>query len=132
MVQMEIRSLHINDTADRQFVTLAEKDGERSLTIVISWHDIQAIDRVVKKTPPARPMTHELLAGLLKATGATLERVDITDLKSGTYFAQVRLTRPDGSACSLDARPSDALALAAALEKPVFVAEEVLAAVEGG
>ncbi|MFM8979299.1 MAG: bifunctional nuclease family protein [Planctomycetia bacterium] len=129
---MEIRSLHINDTADRQFVTLAEKDGERALTIVISWHDIQAIDRVVKKTPPARPMTHELLAGLLKATGATLERVDITDLKSGTYFAQVRLTRADGSACSLDARPSDALALAAALEKPVFVAEEVLAAVEGG
>lgn len=132
MVQMEIRSLHINDTADRQYVTLAEKEGERSLTIVISYHDIQAIDRVVKRTPPARPMTHELLAGLLKATGATLERVDITEIKNGTYFAQLRLTRADGQACSLDARPSDALALAAALERPVFVAEEVLAAVEGG
>jgi bifunctional DNase/RNase len=129
---MEIRSLHVNDTADRQFVTLAEKGGDRSLTIVISWHDIQAIDRVLKRTPPPRPMTHELLAGLLKATGASLERVDITDLKNGTYFAQVCLTRADGSSCSLDARPSDGIALAAALDRPVFVAEEVLASVEGG
>lgn len=129
---MEIRSLHVNDTADRQYVTLAEVKGERTLTIVISWHDIQAIDRVLKRTPPPRPMTHELLAGLLQATGATLERVDITEIKNGTYFAQVRLTRMDGSACALDARPSDALALAAALGKPVFVAEPVLEAVEGG
>lgn len=128
MVPMELRSLHVNDTADRQYVTLAEKGGGRTLTIVIGWTEVQAIDRLVKGTPPPRPLTHELLAALLKASGATLDRVDVTDLKEGTYYAQLRLTRADGSTHDVDARPSDALALAAALGRPIFVAEAVIEA----
>ena len=128
MVRMELRSIHINDTADRQYVTLAEKDGSRTLTIVIGWNEVQAIDRFVKGSPPPRPLTHELTAALLEAVGATLERVDVTELKEGTFYALLRLTRADGVTVEVDARPSDALALATALKKPVFVQEAVIEA----
>lgn len=128
MVRMELRSIHINDTADRQYVTLAEKDGSRTLTIVIGWNEVQAIDRFVKGSRPPRPLTHELTAALLEATGATLERVDVTELKEGTFYALLRLTRADGGTVEVDARPSDALALATALKKPVFVQEAVIEA----
>lgn len=127
MVPMELRSLHVNDTADRQYVTLVEKDGgARTLTIVIGWNEIQAIDRFVKGQRPPRPLTHELLASVIGTLGATLDRVDVTDLKEGTFFAQLRLTKSDGQAVDVDARPSDALALAVALKAPIFVAESVI------
>ncbi len=160
---MELRSIHVNDTADRQYVTLVEKegvekegveaegvegrgvkksagekaggkpersgkDGGRTLTIVIGWNEVQAVDRFVKGIPPPRPLTHELLASLLTASGAVLDRVDITELKEHTFYAVLRLTRADGSTVDVDARPSDALALATALSKPIFVAEAVIEA----
>lgn len=127
---MELRSIHINDTADRQYVTLAEKGGSRTLTIVIAWNEVQAIDRFVKGAHPPRPLTHELLVALLSATGATLEQVSVTELKDGTFYALVRLTRADGGTVEVDARPSDALALAAALDKPIFVEDAVIEAAE--
>ena len=165
---MELRSIHVNDTADRQYVTLVEtegaekegvekggpekeapekealeqggfkkggfkheraaKDGARTLTIVIGWNEVQAVDRFVKGVCPPRPLTHELLASLLTASGAVLDRVDVTELKEGTFYAVLRLTRADGSTVDVDARPSDALALATALSKPIFVAEAVIEA----
>jgi bifunctional DNase/RNase len=143
---MELRSIHVNDTADRQYVTLVEKegvekeggeaegaggkgakkDGGRTLTIVIGWNEVQAVDRFVKGASPPRPLTHELLASLLTASGAVLDRVDVTELKEGTFYAVLRLTRADGSTVDVDARPSDALALATALAKPIYVAEAVI------
>jgi uncharacterized protein len=130
VVRMELRSIHINDTADRQYVTLAEKGGERTLTIVIAWNEVQAIDRFVKGNRPPRPLTHELLVALLEAAGGTLEQVSITELKDGTFYALVRVTRADGGTVEVDARPSDALALAAALDKPIFVEDAVIQAAE--
>lgn len=130
MVRMELRSIHINDTADRQFVTLGEKDGTRTLTIVIGYTEVQAIDRLVKAARPPRPLTHELLVTLLEATGAKLERVDITELKEGTFYALLRLVRVDGQVVEVDARPSDALALAVALAAPIHVAEAVIEAAQ--
>jgi bifunctional DNase/RNase len=127
---MELRNIHINDTADRQFVTLAEKDGTRTLTIVIGWTEVQAIDRLVKGTKPPRPLTHELLLTVLEASGVTLERVDVTRLEEGTFYAVLRVKKSDGSPADVDARPSDALALAVALQKPIFVEEAVIEAAQ--
>jgi bifunctional DNase/RNase len=127
---MELRNIHINDTADRQFVTLAEKDGTRTLTIVIGWTEVQAIDRLVKGTKPARPLTHELLLTVLETCGVTLERVDVTRLEEGTFYAVLRVKKADGTAADVDARPSDALALAVALQKPIFVEEAVIEAAQ--
>jgi bifunctional DNase/RNase len=127
---MELRNIHINDTSDRQYVTLAEKDGTRTLTIVIGWNEVQAIDRLVKGARPPRPLTHELLLTVFETAGLTLERVDVTELKEGTFFARLQVRKLDGTPGEIDARPSDALALAVALQKPIFVEETVIAAAQ--
>ena len=126
MVEMELRSIKINDTGDRQYISLGEKDGERHLTIVIGYHEAQAIDRFVKGRQMQRPMTHDLLSAVVASAGAEVERVEVVDLREGTFYAEICLKRMDGSVVNVDSRPSDAIALATALGKPIFVADEVL------
>ena len=126
MIEMRLESIKINDTGDRQYIGLTEVDGDQSLTIVIGYNEVQAIDRFVKEVRPPRPLTHDLVSNLLEATGSTVERIEVTELRSGTFYAMIRLERPDGSIAEVDARPSDAVALATALKAPIFVDEEVL------
>ena len=126
MIEMERRSIKINDTGDRQYIALGEKGGERNLTIVIGYNEAQAIDRFVKGREMPRPMTHDLLASLIEATGSELERVEVVDLREGTFYAEIGLIQQNGTPTRVDARPSDAIALATALGRPVFVAEDVL------
>ena len=123
---MELRSIKINDTGDRQYIALGEKGGDRNLTIVIGYHEAQAIDRFVKGREMQRPMTHDLLASLVESAGAEVERVEVTDLREGTFYAEIRVRRQDGTSVNVDSRPSDGIALATALGKPIFVADEVL------
>src|SRR5687768_7890675 len=123
---MELRSIKISDTGDRQYIGLAEKTGERTLTIVIGYSEVLAIHRFVKAEQMPRPMTHDLLVAMLEASGAALQRIDVTDLRDGTFYAVLRVRRQDGTEAEVDARPSDAIAIATALKKPIFVAEQVL------
>jgi bifunctional DNase/RNase len=126
LVEMELRSIKISDTGDRQYIGLSEKDGTRTLTIVIGYGEVQAIHRFVKGEQLPRPMTHDLLVALLEAGGVSMEKVDVTDLKDGTFFAVIHLKRADGTSAQVDARPSDAIAMATALKRPIYVAEQVL------
>jgi bifunctional DNase/RNase len=126
VIEMRLKSIKINDTGDRQYIGLAEVGGSRTLTIVIGYSEVQAIDRFVKDVRPPRPLTHDLVSSLVQATGCELERVEITELRGGTFYALIRLLRPDGKTADVDARPSDAIALSAALQAPIFVAEDVL------
>lgn len=126
MVEMRLQNLKINDTGDRQYIGLSEVDGARELTIVIGYSEVQAIDRFIKDVRPPRPMTHELVSNLIEATGSRVERIDITELRGGTFYAMIRLERPDGTLAEVDARPSDAIALATALKAPIFVSDDVL------
>lgn len=125
MARVQLRSITINDTGDRQYINLAEVDGERALPIVIGYPEAQAIDRFVKGERLQRPMTHDLLRNLIEACGCTIEHVEITELRDSTFYAMIRLNRPDGSAAEVDARPSDAIALATAADAPIFVADDV-------
>lgn len=127
MIQMRLQTIKINDTGDRQFIGLKSVDDDRTLTIVIGYQEVQAIDRFVKEKRAPRPLTHDLASNLIEASGCRVERVDITELRNGTFYAMIRLERPDGSIAEVDARPSDAVALATALQAPIFVAEEVVA-----
>ena len=126
MIEMELRSIKINDTGDRQYIALGEKNGERNLTIVIGYSEAQAIDRFVKGREMQRPMTHDLLASVIEASGAEVERIEVVDLREGTFYAEIGLTQQNGTPTRVDSRPSDAIALATALGKPIFVAEDVL------
>lgn len=126
MVEVELRRITINDTGDKQYITLGEKTGHRHLTIVIGYQEAQAIDRFVKGLEMPRPMTHELAASLIGAGGSEVERIEVTKLDEGTFYAVIRLRRIDGSIVEVDSRPSDAIALATAMTKPIFIAETVM------
>ena len=126
MIEMRLKTIKINDTGDRQYIGLSEVEGDRNLTIVIGYHEVQAIKRGVNDIKADRPLTHDLCNSILAATECKLERVDITELRDGTFYALVRLQRPDGAAVEIDARPSDAIALASAPSAPIFVEDDVL------
>ena len=123
---MALQRILINETSDQQYIFLKEKGGARSFPIVIGYFEALAIDRFVKDVSVPRPMTHDLLAHVLQALDAKVTRVDVTNLKDSTFYAVVHLQGPDGKVAEVDARPSDAIALATATKAPIFVSEKVI------
>jgi len=126
MVEMVLHRILISETTDQQYIYLKEKAGERSFPIVIGFNEAQAIHRFVNQQAVPRPQTHELLTSVLSVLGARLVRVEVTNLKDSTFYAVLHLLTSDGRTAELDARPSDAIALATAVKVPIFVAEAVL------
>lgn len=124
-VEMELSRIIINETSDQQIIVLKERDGERSFPIVIGIVEIFAIDRRLKGIQPPRPMTHDLLDGIIEGLGAKIEKIVINDLRNHTFFAKIYLST-NGQTVEIDSRPSDAIALGSASNTPIFVAEHVL------
>ena len=106
-------------------LVLGETNGNRRLPIIIGAFEAQAIALELEKIQPPRPMTHDLLRNLFDALGAEVTDIAIDDLREGTFFAKIRYVYDDEEA-QLDARPSDAVALAVRTDAPIFVAAEVL------
>lgn len=125
MVQCELVKIMITETADPQVIVLKEVNGERAFPILIGISEAIAIDRKIKGYEPARPLTHDLLASVLTTLGGTLERIEVCSLQDNTFFAKLIVTQ-NGNTLEVDARPSDAIALAVRLNAPIFVAEEVM------
>ena len=122
---MLLHRILISETSDQQYIFLKEKDGERTFPIVIGYYEALAIDRFVKETAVPRPMTHDLLVKIVEALGARLEKVEVTNLKESTFYAVLHLDL-EGKKVEVDARPSDAIAIATAMKAPIFVSEKVL------
>ena len=123
-VPVELSRIIINEGSDQQVIVLKEQNGQRSFPIVIGIVEIFAIDRRLKGIMPPRPMTHDLLASVIESLGARVERIVIDDLRNHTFYAKIHLSI-DGRTVTVDSRPSDAIALCAAIEAPIFVAEHV-------
>lgn len=128
MVPVELARLVQYDNAEQQFIHLREVGGTRGFPIVIGENEANEIRRVVTGQRTERPLTHQLAYQAIRELGCDLLRVDIVDLRSNTFFAQIVLHDGQGAIRTvLDARPSDALALALRAKCPVRVAESVLA-----
>jgi bifunctional DNase/RNase len=123
-VEVELSRIIINETSEQQVIFLKERHGTRTFPIVIGIVEIFAIDRRLKGITPPRPMTHDLLAGVIESLGARVDRIVIDDLRNRTFFAKIHLSI-DGREVTVDSRPSDAIALCAAIKAPIFVAEQV-------
>ena len=133
MVEMQLSRIVIRETSDQQCIYLREKGGERQFPIVIGIFEAWAIDRRVRDRRTPRPMTHDLLAAVIRELGAGLERVVISDLRDNTFYARLVLRPARGDEpVEVDARPSDAIALAVQLDTPIFVEETVLDTVSPG
>ena len=125
MVECELARIIINENSDQQYIFLREKDGERTFPIVIAIMEALAIDRFVKEQRPQRPLTHELLHSILETLDIEVARTEVTKLQSSTFYANLVLSRGDET-WEIDARPSDAIALAVCSSAPIFVHEDVL------
>jgi len=108
---------------------LKERNGSRTLPIVIGLTEALAIDRRVKGVHLQRPMTHDLLANVIESLSAELEKIVINDLQDHTFYAKL-VIRAAGELVEVDSRPSDAIALGVASDVPIYVEDEVLNAVE--
>lgn len=127
-VQMKLSRIIISDIRAEQFIYLKELEGERQFSIVIGIFEATSIDRRVKGNyRPPRPQTYDLLVNVVDQLGAEPHSVLITEIRNGTYYAQLRVMH-EGQLVPIDARPSDAIAVAVTCNPnlPIFVAEEVL------
>jgi uncharacterized protein len=126
-VQMQLSRIIISEINEQQVIYLKEVDGERQFPILIGIFEATSIDRRVKDIPRPRPLTHDLLVASIEALGAKLDSVVISELHEHTYFASLRI-KHNGELIQVDARPSDAIAVAVTCDPhlPIYVAEEVL------
>jgi bifunctional DNase/RNase len=125
MIEMVLSRIIISDKRDTQFIWLKEREGERTFAILIGPYEARAIDMHVKNFKTPRPLTHELLANVITDLNGILERIEITELRDGIYFAKL-VIRQDGRVVEVDSRPSDAIALALKHNSPIFCAEKVI------
>ncbi|HKE98688.1 MAG TPA: bifunctional nuclease family protein [Actinomycetes bacterium] len=125
MVELTLVGVRIELPTQQPIVLLKEREGERFLPIWIGNVEATAIAFALQGVQTARPMTHDLLRNLLEELTVSVERVVITELKEGTFFANIELTQ-DGSSFSISSRPSDAIALAVRTNTTIFAEEQVL------
>ena len=125
MVEVDLYEIRIDETMQEQVVVLKEKYGERFLPIVIGFFEAQAIQIKVSEVELPRPLTHDLLASMISALGAEVDHILISNLVKNTFYARVYCNR-NGGTVDVDARPSDAIALAVRTGVPIYVNEEVL------
>ena len=124
-VPMQLSRIFIREMTDMQIIELSEVGGERTFPIVIGLPEAFAIERRLKGIEIPRPQTHDLLASVVDALGATLLRIEIHDMREGTFYARLVLMK-DGQEIEVDSRPSDAIALGVAKGAPILVEESVL------
>lgn len=127
LVEMTIKGLMIDPITNNPIVLLRDPEGQRVLPIWVGVFEANAIAMQIENVPPPRPMTHDLLRNVISDLRGTVERVVVTELKDNTFYAVIML-RVDGEAVAIDARPSDAIALALRTRAPIFVDERVLEA----
>lgn len=124
-VEMKIQGLMIDPVTQMPIIILKNSGGDTVLPIWVGIFEANAIAMRLENVQSPRPMTHDLLKNVIEGLKVAVERVVITDLKENTFFALIHLRR-NGEALTIDARPSDAMALALRAGAPIFVEPLVL------
>ena len=125
-VEMKLRGLIVDPNSEAPVVILRDEGGSLFLPIWIGVFEANAIALAAEGVTPRRPMSHDLMRGILESLGSRLERIEIHALIEGTFYARLRVSTAAGEEAIVDARPSDALALALRTGAPIWTAREVL------
>lgn len=124
-VEVRIRGLMMDPVTNMPMIVLKDVAGDGVLPIWVGIFEANAIALEIEKSATPRPMTHDLLRNALRAFDAEVKRVVVSDLKYDTFFAVIWMER-NGETLTLDARPSDALALAMRADCPIYVNRTVM------
>lgn len=126
MIEMELNKIVIDEKRHDQLIVLKEKNGARVLPIVIGLNEASAIKIKISGYQPPRPMTHDLFQTALENLEATIEKIIIDKLEENTFHAKLVLKNSSGVRKTIDARPSDSIALAVRFHAPIFVDETLV------
>lgn len=128
LTELQIGCLLIDTNTDQPVIMLQDVEGQRAIPIVIGLSEAGAIASELERIRFPRPMTHDLLCSVVDSLGARIERVVISDLRDDTFFARIVLRCSDrpGQPLDVDARPSDAIALAVRCNAPIYAENHVL------
>ncbi len=126
MVEMELNKIVIDERRHDQLIVLKEKGGSRILPIVIGLSEASAIKLKISGFQPPRPLTHDLLHATIENLEASIDKIIIDKLEENTFHAKLIIKTSSGETKTIDARPSDSIALAVRAHAPIFVEDEVV------
>jgi hypothetical protein len=125
MIELQLVGVRVELPTNQPIVLLREREGERFLPIWIGAVEATAIAFALQGIVTQRPMTHDLMKNLLETMNVRIDKILITELKEGTFYATLQMSQ-NGTNWEVSSRPSDAIALAVRINAPIFAAEEVL------
>ena len=129
-IEMTIKGLMIDPITNMPIVILKDKEGERVLPIWVGVFEANAIALQIENISTPRPMTHDLIRNILSEIEADVQRIVVCELRENTFYAMIYLDR-EGETMAIDARPSDAIALALRTKSPIFVEDDVVESAKG-
>ena len=125
-IEMTIKGLMIDPITNMPIIILRDQDGQRLLPIWVGVFEANAIALQIENVQTPRPMTHDLLKSMIDHLEGHVERIVVCALKENTFYATIHLRVARGGQVAVDARPSDAIALALRTSSPIFVDEAVI------
>jgi len=127
MIEMQVMGIALDTRTGSPIVVLNDKENRRALPIWIGSAEASAIIRQMENITAARPMTHDLICNILDTLGYEVTKIEINDVNSETYYANIFLENKEGKEHIIDSRPSDAIAIALRTKSPIFVTSKVIA-----
>ena len=124
-IEMTIKGLMVDPITNMPIVILRDKDGQKVLPIWVGVFEANAIALQIENITPQRPMTHDLLHNVIHDLKADIEKIVVSDLRENTFYALIYVSI-GGEITAIDARPSDAIALALRARAPIFVEDTVI------
>lgn len=125
-VEMKVTGLTIDPFTSMPIIILKDTEEKCALPIWIGLIEASAIATELEHITLTRPMTHDLLKNLIEQLSASVKRVEVNDLSDNTFYARVYISKASGEEILLDARPSDAIAIALRVKSPIYVARHVI------
>jgi bifunctional DNase/RNase len=124
-IEMSIKGLMVDPVTNMPIVILRDKDGQKVLPIWVGIFEANAIALQIENIATPRPMTHDLLRNVIEDLKASVVKIVVCDLQENTFYALIYLSL-DGKTVAIDARPSDAIALALRTRAPIYVEDTVI------
>ena len=124
-IEMTIKGLMVDPVTNMPIILLRDSEGQKVLPIWVGVYEANAIALQIENVSTPRPMTHDLLKNVIGDLKGTVRKIVVSDLKDNTFFALIYL-EVNGESVAIDARPSDAIALALRARAPIFVEESVI------